>query len=133
MNERENAIEHFRSRGVHLSPRKIGDKSVFGVQCRDRHIFDEDLRHLSALRDKLDVIGLEGTRITDEGLHHLTALPHLDNVDLTNTGITDTGLQVLATIKTLEFVHLEGTKVTATGVAMLRDAVPKCEVVWDGD
>lgn len=43
MNEREIALEHFHSRGVHLSPRKTGGKLVFGVQCRDRHISDDDL------------------------------------------------------------------------------------------
>lgn len=132
LNNRETALEHFRRLKAHLSLREVNGRRVLGIQLRNRDASDADLRHLYVLRDELDVIGLEGTRITDEGLNHLRGLPMLDNVDLTNTSISDAGLEILAKIESLEYIHLASTAVTAEGVARLENALPKCEVVWDG-
>jgi len=131
VNNRETALEHFRCLKAHLSLREVNSRRVPGIQLRNRDASDADLRHLYVLRDELDVIGLEGTRITDEGLNHLRGLTLLDNIDLTNTSITNAGLEILAKIESLEYIHLTGTTVTAEGVARLETALPKCEVVWD--
>lgn len=131
VSDRESTIEFFRGLDAHTSSREIGGSPVVGIQLRDHPVTNDDLRHLVGLRDELDVVGLEGTQITDEGLHHLCDLSTLDNVDLTNTAVTDAGLAILATIKSLEFVHVEGTGVTPAGIAELQGALPKCEIVWD--
>jgi hypothetical protein len=104
-----------------------------GVQLRGSRITDGDLADLQFLADIVDVVGLENTAVSDEGLLHLVPLRILNNVDLTNTGITDSGLDVLSKIRTLEFIHIEGTKVSAEGVRKLQSALPRCEIVSDFD
>ncbi|MCE9555579.1 MAG: hypothetical protein K8T91_19700 [Planctomycetes bacterium] len=128
---RELALLHFRNLGAHFSMREVGG-IVLGIQLRGRNVSDADLALLNAFRDELDIIGLEGTAITDRGLLYLSDLLKLDNVDLTNTTITDAGLRILSGISTLQYVHLDGTRVTAQGVAMLQEALPNCEIVWYG-
>ncbi len=129
----ESSIEHFRALGAHVSHRKIDGKPVVGIQMANRSVTDDDLRHLYTFRETIDVVGLEGTKITDAGLQHLLDLPLLDNVDLANTDISDSGLEILLQIKTLKWVHLEGTCVTSAAVARLQSAIPECEIVWDED
>ncbi len=119
MNDREFALAHFRRLGAHLAPRQIDGPPALGIQLRRCPIKDDDLAHLRQFRDELDVIGLEGTCITDDGLHHLLDSPKLHNVDLTDPAITDNGLAILARITTLEYSHVEGTAVPSAGVALL--------------
>ena len=56
---------------------------------------------------QLKVLSLQGTKVTDAGLKHLTAL---------------TGLETL---------NLGKTQVTPGGVAQLQKALPKCKVRTD--
>ena len=93
-------------------------------------VSDVDLVHLSPFRNEIDVIGLEGTSITDDGLGQFVEFPKLDNIDLTSTSTTDRGLLHLARIKTLKYVHLENSHVTSKGIAALQNALPECEIVW---
>lgn len=131
MDDRESALEHFRSLDAHLSYREINGTPVLGVQLRNRLVSDADLYPLRALRDEIDVVGLAGTNVTDRGLRNLLDLPALDNVDLANTAITDEGLEILGNIKSLEYVHIDGTAVSERGVARLQRLLPNCEIVWD--
>lgn len=87
---------------------------------------------LEHLANEVDVIGLENTQVTDEGLKHLCCLSKLDNIDLANTAISDSGLEVLSSIKTLETLCVEGSPVTEEGVKRFEAAVPGCYVTWDG-
>lgn len=104
-----------------------------GIQLRDSNITDNDLACLKYLADVVDVVGLENTAVTDEGLAHLLPLTILDNVDLSNTGVTDEGLDVLSKIRTLEVIHIEATKVSPDGVRKLHAALPECTIVSDFD
>ena len=131
MTNREAAIEFFLNLGAHVAPRQIDGRAVLGVQLRNCAVSDGDLCRLAELADELDVVGLEGSQVTDIGLNELTNLPKLDNVDLTNTAVTDAGLLILAQIPTLEFVHVEQTNVTKSGIAKLQSSLPDCEIVSD--
>lgn len=130
---RETAIAHFQRFGAHCGERHRSDiGNVIGIQLRDSRVGDTDLAMLEHLVDDVDVIGLENTRVTDEGLKYLCCLSKLDNIDLANTAISDSGLVVLSSIKTLECLCVEGTNVTEAGVKAFEAAVPECYVTWDG-
>ena len=68
-------------------------------------------------------MNLNGTRITDAGLVHLSGLTNLRDlwltgtgVGLTGTGVTDAGLVHLSGLKKLEVLDLDGTGVTDSGL-----------------
>lgn len=129
---RETAIAHFQSFGAHCGSRHYAGRDVIGIQLRNSQVSDNDLAMLQYLANEIDVIGLENTKITDEGLKYLCQLPILDNIDLANTTISDSGLVLLSTIMTLECLCVEGTHVTEAGVRRFEAAVPECYVTWDG-
>jgi serine/threonine protein kinase/Leucine-rich repeat (LRR) protein len=114
------------------------------------------LEHLQRLKN-LTSLGLDGTQVTDDGLEkirpmtwlrglvlnrcsritndglaHLTALTDLQDLQLTGTNVTDAGLKHLKGLTNLTVLYLGGTKVTAEGVAALSKALPKCKIAWDG-
>lgn len=130
---RETAIAHFQRFGAACGQRHYGGRNYIGIQLRNSAVTDSDLAMLEYVADEVDVIGLEGTRVTDEGLEHLLQLTVLDNVDLTNTAITDAGLETLCKVPTMEFIHVEQTKVTPQGIERTRQALPTCSVCSDYD
>ena len=73
-------------------------------------------------------IDLGGTEISDEGLEYLKYFPRLEWLCLEETAISDNGLQHLAAITGLKKLELKGTSVTSHGVAMLRRAMPTCDI-----
>lgn len=114
-----------------MHSRRVNDVELLAIQLRNTCVSDDDLAGLSALEEEVDVVGLEGTAISDEGLVHLFILPRLENIDLTNTSITDRGLRILARIESLKFLHVQRTFVTEEGVREFCGFLPECEVVWD--
>ena len=130
---RETAIAHFQALGAGCEARRHSGRDVIGIQLRNSSVTDDDLALLTSLRDDVDVIGLEGTNISDAGLAHLLNLRFLENVDLTKTAITDAGLATLSQLPSLEYIHIEGTRVSFAGVSQLQAALPKCEIVSDFD
>lgn len=130
---REIAIAHFQRFGAHCGERHRSDVGdVIGIQLRDSLVNDVDLSMLEYLADEVDVIGLENTKITDEGLKYLCCLSKLDNIDIANTAVSDFGLETLSSIQTLECLCVEGTNVTESGIKRFEAAVPECYVTWDG-
>ena len=59
------------------------------------------------------------------------ALEELEVLELQGTRITDAGLQHLAGVPSLKKLLLGRTKVSAQGVAELRRALPNCEISAD--
>lgn len=130
---RNEAIALFKSFGAGCETRCYGGSEVLGIQLRKSAVTDCDLTLLEYLRDEVDVVGLEGTNVSDSGLAHLLKLKFLNNVDLTDTAITDKGLETLSQISTLQYIHIEGTGASIAGVRKLQAALPKCEIVSDYD
>ncbi len=65
-------------------------------------------------------VGLNCKPATDETLHRLAKLPHLEVLDLTNTRITDRGLADVGKLKGLKYLRLDGTETTDAGLVHLR-------------
>ena len=118
-----------------------------------RKITDAGLFHVGKLK-QLRHLDIAATKIGDAGLAHLCGLSNLEHLDLYHyTKITNAGLVHLADLKTLKYlrlsftkigdrglVHLYGlsnlkelvlgrTKVTEAGIALLKVALPECNII----
>ena len=83
------------------------------------NITNAALVHLTAF-PRLEVLGLEGSPITDQGLVTIGKLTGLTNLFLDDTHITDKGLTELMNLRNLYFLTLGRTKVTREGLERLR-------------
>ena len=91
-------------------------------------LVDDAILERVAKRKLLTHLYLRGTRITDEGLKHLSGLTQLQTLDLAETGITDRGLRHLRGLSRLKHLDVTQTAVTADGVAILQRAISNVDV-----
>jgi hypothetical protein len=75
------------------------------------------------------VLDLSGSKVTDAGLKHVSALPTVRGLYLKETAVTDAGLKHLSAFANMRVLDLRNTKVTDAGVAELKTKLPKCTVV----
>jgi hypothetical protein len=75
-------------------------------------------------RNPIRYLSLQGTRVTDAGLPHLSRLTGLKELILSDTDITDEGLIHLHRLSKLNNVVLDNTRTTRTGITRLREALP---------
>ncbi len=73
-----------------------------------------------------------GTHISNDGLKPLRQFKHLTYLILNRTDISDQGMESLEEIKTLQQLLLHSTKVSKAGISRLANALPNCEITWDG-
>jgi hypothetical protein len=66
--------------------------------------------------------------LDDRGLAHIPSMPSLNLVFLDGTKITDAGLEFLTTQPNIESVHVNGTGVTPSGVAAFQAKKPRASV-----
>jgi hypothetical protein len=90
-------------------------------------ITDEGLRYLGALPN-LEELEISGTDIGDQGLRHLAAAPKLVWLDAGRTKLTDAAVPTIVQMKSLQVVGLDGTALTDAGVLALRRRLP---MYWD--
>jgi Leucine-rich repeat (LRR) protein len=81
-------------------------------------ITDDGLVHLSALK-RMRFLRLDGTPLTGAGLVHLKDLPNLDCVNLAHTRLTDDTCDQLAELKGHVRILLSDTHVTTMGLRKL--------------
>ena len=75
---------------------------------------------------------LDGTKVTDEGMHHLQGLVNIEEwLGLCHTGVTDQGLEHFRGFKKLRSLNLKGTGVTAAGVKKLQRDLPNTDISFD--
>lgn len=103
---------------------------VVQVRILESEAPDMALEHLKEL-PKLKLLYLSGTQTDDAGLEHLKGLTNLKYLELDHTQISDAGLKHLNKLTNLKLLKLSGTQV-AEGIQELQEALPTCEVVWDG-
>ncbi len=76
----------------------------------------------------LEMLSLDCTQITDQGLAHLKGLTRLSELSLRATRITDAGLKHLEKLTSLKKLELNLTVVSRRGVESLRKALPRTVV-----
>jgi hypothetical protein len=82
---------------------------------------DAELEKLAVVGPNVLWLDLGGTKVTDDGLATLSAMPNLARLHLQRTAITDEGLAHLENLTNLTYVNLYGTEVTDEGLKHLRD------------
>ncbi len=88
------------------------------VLLEDTRVSDEGMRSLASL-SKLRELSLSDSRITSRGVEFLQDLENLEELELDGTDVDDDALRVLGKIKSLERLCLYETNITETGVAYL--------------
>lgn len=112
---------------VHLK----GLKKLKLLYMQNTGITDNGLKQLKELTDLVQ-LWLGGTKITDAGLVHIRDLTNLQSVSLDSTGITDKGLAHLKLLTNLNELYLNQTNITIDGYLELNDALPDCQLYWEG-
>lgn len=77
---------------------------------------------------KLTELTLDGCRIDDEGMPHLAKLKKLQTLWLHDTQVSNAGIESLLDMEELGELCMGGTKVNSIGRALLRAALPECEI-----
>jgi len=90
-------------------------------------VSDDGLARIAAL-PKLTRLHLEHTAITDAGLAHLSGLNELRYLNLFNTAVSDAGLDHLTSLPHLERLFLWQTQATAEGAEKIRAARPEVDI-----
>jgi len=90
---------------------------------------DADLAKLSPIAANLRWLDLAGTKISNNGLSAIGAMPNLTRLHLERTSISDAGLARLATLGDLEYLNLYGTEVTDLGLPQLQ-SLPRLKQVY---
>jgi len=102
-------------RWLSLARADIGDESLSAL---------ESLYHLHS-------IDVSSTRISDVGIEILSQHIGLRELGLNSTAITSAALDVVAAnLVNLESLSIKDTQVTAQSIQNLRQALPRCQVIW---
>jgi hypothetical protein len=83
-------------------------------------ISDDALRHLNGLSN-LQALHLSGTDVTDRGLKHLKGSVRLKRLSLQGAKVTDSGMVHLQRLTSLEELDLKMTQITDSGLISLRE------------
>lgn len=114
--------------------RVLGDMGALTrLSLDDNPQFTDALAIPVARLTSLEHLFLAKTQLTDEGLKHLSGLTRLKRLSLEETKVTDAGLAALHGMRDLETLLLYGTGVTEEGANRLRQILPGCEVVLQGE
>ncbi len=135
------ACEHPTLQTVRLGGTRVTDaglEAVVGSGLKELEVngcagvTDRGLESLS--QEKTIVhLNLSGLRsISDAGVAHLGSLPEMRLLDVHATLITDGCLETLQQFKKLSLLRIYQTEITPEGVQRLNEALPDCEIVWDG-
>lgn len=66
--------------------------------------------------------------VTDLGVADLRGLTNIEELDFTDACLTDSAVGDLVTLSGLKKLALSGTKISNSGIALLREALPDCEI-----
>jgi WD40 repeat protein/formylglycine-generating enzyme required for sulfatase activity len=123
-----------------LSDTVVGDQglAVF-AECKSLEVLnlsrsqvsDAGLSHFQGCT-KLSELRLIGAQITDAGLSHFQDSVNLVTLQAPQTKMSDKSVPLLANMTRLMKLDVRQTMITAAGVEALRQALPQCEIEWDG-
>ena len=97
-------------------------------------ITDAGLAHIKefVMAPDMSELYLSHTLITDAGLAHLAGCTGLIQLWINETAVTDAGLVHLKKMNKLQFLSIQDTQVTESGLRDLAEALPKCQITWNG-
>src|SRR5262245_44186676 len=104
--------------------RRLTNGEIYRLSLHGTKATDEDLKTLTPLLTpltQLKHIDLTRTKVSDEGMKHLSELKGLIDLELSQTKVTDAGLKHLAQISRLTTLNLSQTKITDDGLKHLAD------------
>jgi hypothetical protein len=123
--EEVRAAYNLKSKGAFLTQKGGGvaysesGVSVISINLHNcSKLTDADLADVAKLKELRAIRELDSEYISDEGLRHLTHLPHLETITMGAPAITDSGLDILSRIRTLKKVTLpltDRSKMTPEG------------------
>ena len=102
--------------------------SLVGLDVSGSEVSDRGLQELAATRSRLRLLDLSFTRVGDEGLKSLAALPELRHVSLIGCRVTDSGTNSLMRLEWLREIYLAKTLVSPQAAEKLRRRFPMCRV-----
>ena len=76
-------------------------------------------------------LNLDYTEVGDKGLEELAGLTKLQRLSLDSTNVTDASARWLEGFRQLRKLNLYHTFVTEEGYQQVREAVPRCEIIFD--
>jgi internalin A len=112
-------------------------KELRFLNLRYAKVSDEGARALGGLT-KLRSLGVAATWLTNDSLKHLANLTDLERLDIMgNSALTVEAFEPLTRMTKLKMLHVAGTKMYGTPerdrqLAVLRKALPKCEISTEG-
>lgn len=90
-----------------------------------RRSTDEEVRHMAELKALQELRGLDlgSSRISREGLRHLSKFPHLQALSFHGAALQDDWLDEIVRLKGLREINLSGTAITDAGTRRLGELV----------
>lgn len=90
------------------------------------------LHNLTQAGDGIDATNFAiGASITDSGVAQLRDLP-LTQLGIQQCAVTDASITHLVTLTKLRLLSITDTEISDKGVASLHEALPQCQIHWDG-
>ncbi|MHB8903412.1 MAG: leucine-rich repeat domain-containing protein [Thermoguttaceae bacterium] len=86
-------------------------------------IVDDDLMYLSHLTNLEELVLTDCSRVTSDGLAHLSGLTKMTILSLSGTSVEDAGMRHIGRMSGLKWLMLTNTKISDEGLAYLRDCV----------
>lgn len=123
-------VQHTRVTGAILGWLNAWPK-LQGIRFTNQPVTDA---HLALLKDgnPLTWLDIGDPAMTDAGMTNLAKCQNLTHLNLTAPAITDAGLTPLYGLTNLRTLKLGGKNITAEGVKKLAEALPDCEITWNG-
>ena len=109
---------------------RYGFYSLDSVNIRAVHMVDLGVTTQASMRRDCDK-WVDPAKINDSELDGLKQLAFLEYLDLNGCHVTDSGIAQLQSLQHLVKVDLTDTRTTPEGRAMLRKALPNCEITPD--
>lgn len=106
----------------------LAQVSLVGLDVSGSEVSDRGLQEFATARSRLRLLDLSFTRVGDEGLKSLAALPELRHVSLIGCRVTDIGTDSLMRLERLREIYLAKTQVSPQAAEKLRLRFPMCRI-----
>jgi hypothetical protein len=80
---------------------------------------------------KLEVLRMDYTQLSEKGLAHLRGLASLRELALDSATLTDNAVDMLLTFRQLQLLNVYHTLLTDAGHQKLKSGLPQCRIVYE--